>query len=410
MTLAEMQAKLIEHAEKARALQAQAEARDLTNEEAQQVDEALATVEKLQAAITRAERVQALGKPQPKSTPGVGPAPAPARGFADHNEFFRAVAFAAIRNQVDPRLLVNTAGDLQQESSGADGGYLLPVDKRSLQSLLTPPESIAGRCDPILTGSNAVTFPIDDDPVWSSSMGSADVAEGGTLTETKAQFKTLTTTLVKKGVLVRVTSEMLEDGTNIGAYVLNKTAQKLRWAIDKAAFAAFKASGALKTLTGTAGTYREATAPQNPKLAGVQKMWTSMIPEMRATAVWLVNPQFETVLQGYAVGNQPVYIPQGGISQAPFASLYGRPVIFSELSDALNVAGDIMLADPQSFFLAMKSAGPRTDVSIHSEFAKDVVGYRSYVRAVAASKFSALITRGDGSSTAGNAVVLAANS
>lgn len=380
-----------------------------TGDAAAELDESIGHLERLAGDIERAERLEAvqnkMSEPVRKTRPDGSTAKKNPSAFPDDNAFFRAVADAGIRNQVDPRLLRNTAGDIQQESVGADGGYVVPVDKRALQTLLVPPDSVAGRCDPLLTTSNAVTLPIDDDAVWSTSLAAAAVAEGGTLTETKGGFKSLTVSLAKQGVLVRITSEMLEDGTNIGPYVLNKTAQKLRWAIDKICWTAFLASGAKVSLTG--GTTGRTASAGNPILAGVQKMWISMLPEMRANAVWMANPQLETVLQGYSVGNVPVYIPAGGISQAPYSTLYGRPVIFSELCPAVGVAGDITLVDPSSYFLAMKSTGPRTDVSIHSEFAKDVVGYRSYVRVACASKFSAVITRGDGSSTAGNVVVIA---
>jgi hypothetical protein len=81
-------------------------------------------------------------------------------------------------------------------------------------------------------------------------------------------------------------------------------------------------------------------------------------------------------------------------------------VIYSELCPAVGSEGDLMLVAPDQFFCVMKSGGPRTDVSIHAEFAKDVVGYRSYIRAVCQSKFSSTITRGDGTA-AGTVITVA---
>lgn len=382
-----------------------------TGDAAEQIDQTITDLERAAADIVRAERLEAvqntMKEPVRKTQPAGATAKKAPTAFANESDFYRAVSAAALFNQIDPRLLRNTSGDVVQEAQGADGGYLLPVDKRSLQQLLVPPESIHGRTDILLTPSNAVTLPIDDDPVWSTVMGSSDLAEGGTLTEGKAVFKTATLSLVKKGILVRVTSEMLEDGTNIGPYVLNKTAQKLEWALSKMSFAAFLASGGKVTLAKTSG----AAANSAPDLANVQAMWTSMLVQHRANAVWIANPQLETVFQKYSVtgansGVFPIYIPAGGISEAPYAKIYGRPVIFSELSPAVGTEGDLMLTDPTTFFTVMKSGGPRTDVSIHAEFSKDVVGYRSYIRAVCASKFSTKITRGDGT-YAGNTITVA---
>lgn len=382
-----------------------------TGDAAEALDKALTDAERLTADIERQERLEAIqtkmSAPIHRTRPEGATAKKSPSAFPDDNAFFRAVADAALRNQIDPRLLRNASGDVVQEAQGADGGFLLPVDKRQLQVLLVPPEAICGKTDILLTPSNAVTLPVDDDPVWSSVVGGSDVAEGGSLTEGKVPFKSLTLSLVKKGTLVRVTSEMLEDGTNIGPYVLNKTAQKLSWALDKTCFTAFNASGAKITIAKTGG----AAAGSAPDLANVQAMWTKMLVQHRSNAIWLANPQLETAMQKYSVtgansGIFPIYIPAGGISEAPYAKLYGRPVIYSELCPAVGSEGDLMLVDPSSFFCVLKSGGPRTDVSIHSEFVKDVVAYRSYVRVVCASKFSAAITRGDGT-TAGNVVTVA---
>jgi HK97 family phage major capsid protein len=389
---------------------------DMTGNAAEALNSALDEAERLTGDIERAERAEALtqkiAQPNRKVRLDGSVAKKAPGTFADENEFFRALANIAYRNHVDPRLTPsNTSGDLAREGTGGDGGYLLPVDKRSLQVLLTQGnDTICGRTDILLTPSNAVTIPVDDDAQWSTIMGAADVSEGGTLTETKPSFKSLTLALVKKGVLVRVTSEMLEDGTNIGPYVLNKTASKLRWALDKTCFTAFHASGA-KVAVAYSGN-RDGTT-KLPTLAGIQKMWTSMLVEHRQNAIWIANPQLETVFQNYTIGSYaPAYLPAGGISGAPYSTIYGRPVIFSELAGvvgASNNATDLTLVDPTSFFCVLKSGGPRTDVSIHSEFAKDVVGYRSFVRVVCASKFSSQITRGDGSSVAGNVVTIASS-
>jgi HK97 family phage major capsid protein len=381
-----------------------------TGDAAVELDNALTEIERLAADIERQERFEAvqnkMGEPQRKTALPGATAKKKASAFEDDNQWFRAVADVALRNQIDPRLLRNAGGDVFQEAQGADGGFLLPVDKRSLQSLLVTPEAICGKTDILLTPSNAVTIPVDDDPAWSTAAGAADVSEGATLTEGKVQFKSLTLSLVKKGVLVRVTSEMLEDGTNIGPYVLGKTAQKLSWSLDKVCFAAFLASGAKIEIAKTVG----AAAGSAPDILNVQAMWVKMLIQHRSNAVWLANPQLETALQkmyvtGASSGVFPVYIPAGGLSEAPYAKLYGRPIIFSELCPAVGTTGDLMLVDPTSFFCVMKSGGPRTDVSIHSEFVKDVVAYRSYVRVVCASKFSAAITRGDGT-TAGNVITV----
>lgn len=305
------------------------------------------------------------------------------------------------------RAIQNATGDVFQESAAGDGGYLLPVDKRALISLLLPADTCCAMCDQVFTQSNSITVPVDEDADWSTSLAAGDVAEGAALTESKAAFKSLDLTLAKRGVLTRVTREMLEDNSGIGEYAVNKIARKLAWKLHTVCISAFLASGAKKTIAKTTG----AAVGSAPDLANIQKMWTGMLPDHRAGAVWLANPQLETVLQTLSVtgsggGVFPIYIPAGGLSEAPYGKLYGRPVMFMEGLPAIGTEGDLTLVAPSQFYLAMKQAGPRLGVSVDAEFKNDVVVYSGYIRAVCKSKFSAPITRADGS-TAGTVVTVA---
>lgn len=327
--------------------------------------------------------------------------------FAE-GEFLQAVTNAGMGRSLDPRLIQATAGDLVRESAGADGGYALPVDKRQLEMLLGSPEALHGLCDQLTTQTNAVTLPTDEDPDWSSTMAGTDVAEGAALTEQKPILLTQTLPLVKRGVLVRVTGEMVEDVLGIEQYVLSKSGRKLNFKLGAVAFATWLASPAKITNAKTAG----AAAGSPPDIGNLQKMWAQMLPEHQARAIWVMNPQLEPALQsmrldGAAGGTFPLYVPPAGVAGAPYSTIYGRPVLKWEGSPAIGTEGDFMLVCPSAFWCVMKANGPRSAASIHYEFAKDIVAYRSYVRMVCASKFSAPILRGDGVAHAGNVVSLA---
>jgi HK97 family phage major capsid protein len=62
----------------------------------------------------------------------------------------------------------------------------------------------------------------------------------------------------------------------------------------------------------------------------IDKMWSRMWGRSRANAVWLINqdvePQLAGLNQGVGVGGVPVYLPPGGLADAPFARLKGRPL------------------------------------------------------------------------------------
>jgi HK97 family phage major capsid protein len=370
-------------------------------EDAEALNAAVTEAEALDTAITVRERAESLqnrlAQPAPRVAKPTVVAPAKvvtAEGRLD--AFFTAL----------PRgesAVMNTAGDLFKEGTNADGGYLLPVDKRELLRLLAPPEMVHSRCDIIFTPSNATTIPVDEDPVWSSSLAAGDVVEAAALTEGKTAFGTVDISLVKRGALARVTREMLEDNTGIGEHVITKLTGKLAWKCHALAVAAFIAAPSKKQVAKTGG----AAVGSAPDIANVQAMWTSMLIPMREKAVWLANPQIETKLQGLLIPGStiPAYMPANGLADAPNGKLFGRPIYFIEGLPAVGTEGDLMLVDPTSFFCVMKSAGPRIAVSTEAEFKNDVVCYSGYVRCAFKSKFTAVITRAD-STTAGNVVTL----
>jgi HK97 family phage major capsid protein len=359
------------------------------------IDAALNRVEALSADLRRAERLDLLNTLRPaRAGLPVADVASPAL-----NAFFAALpkGFGAIQN---------TAGDVFQESQGADGGYLLPVDKRKFVSLIAPPTLMHSMCDTVFTPSNAVTLPIDSDTDWSTSLGANDVAEGAALTESKIGLGQVTATLVKAGALARVTREMLEDNTGIGEYVLGKIARKLAWRLHARCVTACLASGGKVTVAKTTG----AAAGSAPDIDNILAMDVSMLDTNLANAVWLANPKLKPYLAKLVLGQVPVFM-QGGTTGAGLAQgipdrLLGRPIFFVEGLPAVGTVGDLMLCDPTSMFQVLKTQGPRLEVSTEAEFVKDTVLYRGYVRSVCVSKWAATAQRAD-TSAVGNVVVLA---
>jgi len=66
----------------------------------------------------------------------------------------------------------------------------------------------------------------------------------------------------------------------------------------------------------------------------------------------------------------PVYVPAGGLSAAPFATLYGRPVVITEYNAALGTPGDILLAD-LSQYTKVDKGGVQAATSMHVAFLTD---------------------------------------
>ena len=96
-------------------------------------------------------------------------------------------------------------------------------------------------------------------------------------------------------------------------------------------------------------------------------------------AVWLINqlcyPQLFGLAQVVGTGGAPVWLPPGGMSAAPFGTLYGRPVVPVEYCEAPGTVGDIMLADLSQYQLVDKG-GVTAATSMHVAFLTDQQVFR----------------------------------
>ena len=79
------------------------------------------------------------------------------------------------------------------------------------------------------------------------------------------------------------------------------------------------------------------------------------------------------------IGTTPVYVPAGGLSEKPYETLFGRPVIPLEQCSALGEVGDIILADLNQYLLIDKG-GINAQSSIHVRFLYDENVFRFIYR------------------------------
>lgn len=383
---------------------AEAEGREMSQEEVIEVSNLTTQFDNLQAQVTTLEKLEAQaamlnGGQGRRTAPAPTGAPARVATVGNNANVLNAIVAAMPRGL---HAVQAAAGDLFRESQSADGGILLPVDKRALISLLAPPDLIHGRCDITTTTSNAASLPIDADADWSADLAAADVAEGATVDEGKVAFGSVDAVLGKSMVIARVTREMLEDNTGIGEYVLNKLARKLAWKLHAKAITAFLASGGKVTVAKSAG----AAAGSAPTLSNIQSMLTSLLTANRMAGVFLANPSLEPLLGNITIGNMPVYLPMGSIANEPYGKLYGRPIVFVDGLPAVGTTGDLAFVDPSTFWGVLKSVGPRVDMSTEAEFKNDIVVYKGSVRSHFVSKWSATVERPDGTD-AGNIALVA---
>jgi HK97 family phage major capsid protein len=127
-----------------------------------------------------------------------------------------------------------------------------------------------------------------------------------------------------------------------------------------------------------------------------------------ADYVWLISQEAEAQLPLMTIASSPswpAYLPPGGMSSAPYGSLFGRPVIPTEYNAALNTTGDIMLAS-LSQYQAISKGGVKSAASIHVAFTTDETAFRFIYRIDGQPTWAAALTPLHGSATQSPFVVL----
>ena len=234
---------LLDINEQVRVIQAKADAenRDLLEDEDTLIQSMFAKFEQTEEEIERRERINAMNqrllKAEPRqSAPEPMAAAAPRRrgpniemptdkgkwGFRDFGEFAASVAMAnnRVNGNVDPRLrdIRNAPSTYGNEGSGADGGFAVPPDFRTaIMETVLGEASLLGRTDQMQTTSNSITFPKDETTPWQTTGGFQVYWEGENdlLTQSKMQLKEETVKLNKLSCLVPVTEELLTDAASL---------------------------------------------------------------------------------------------------------------------------------------------------------------------------------------------------
>lgn len=401
----------------AKALQEQAdrESRELTPEEQTQITDLLNRFDKLGADIAQRERMDAqaaaLEAPRRKITPeppaaSVTPAPAQGQpsvtggnlvvagfgnaGFRNLGEFSLAVRQA--RNAEDPRLraIRMAASTYGSEGVGADGGYAVPPDFRTMiLKKVQGEESLLSYTDQMTTTSNEIVLPVDETTPWQSSGGvtTAWLGEGATLTGTKPALGAMNVRTNKLAALVPLTDELLADAASMDAYLANKVPDKITSALNAAIFSGTgvgQPAGILGAASAVTVAAEGGQTAATVNFANITKMWSRMYAPLRAKGVWIINQDVEPQLFSLIVTGGspalPAYLPPGGLSDKPYGQLFGRPVIYSEFAPAVGTVGDITFADLSQYITVVKAGGVRSDVSVHLYFDQDVTAFRFILR------------------------------
>ena len=417
----EMKAKREDARLKAMAVLNKAEAEDrfLSEDEQRDIDKYEEEIRSWDESIGRAEKLLAI-EPDDRSTekPEVKPTPAKdnEKRFASFGEQLMAAYRAATPGgKVDERLTTRAASGLN-ESTPSDGGFLVQQDfvtellKRTYETgiLASKVKKI-----PISTNANGMKInAIDEDSRANGSRwGGVQTyweGEADEITASKPKFRQMELSLKKLTGLCYATDELLQDAAALEAVIRQAFAEEFGFKIDDAILSGsgegeplgILNSGAIVTVA------KEASQTDTITVENLIKMWNRLWSRSRANAVWYINQELEPYLYTLKIGDKPVYIPAGGLSEKPYGTLFGRPVVPIEQCSAAGEVGDIILADIGQYLLIDKG-GIKSASSIHVRFLYDENVFRFIYRVDGKPIWTKPLTPYKGSATVSPFVTLA---
>ncbi len=362
----------------------------------------------------------------PKALPfaGLGDAAIddPRAGFRNFGEFAQAVKDACQPGKrPDDRLgiIAKTAG--MGETVGADGGFLVPTEfAQKLLARVYGDQSLLGMTDAYTISSNSITFPRSAETSRANGSRWGGVRaywrdEGEQGASTKPTFGSLQLTLRKLFVLIHASDELLSDAQGIALeqYLFRVASEEINFVVGDAILngtGTGQPTGILNSaplITVAKETGQAAATVVAPNIC---KMWARLWAPCRRNAVWLINQEVESQLHTMTVGTgasaMAAYLPPGGLSSKPFATLLGRPVLPVEWCPALGTQGDIVLADLRQYVTVSRGM-IESAMSIHLRFDYDESTFRFIFRVDGTPWWPGPLTPYKGTATQSSFVTLA---
>jgi HK97 family phage major capsid protein len=320
--------------------------------------------------------------------------------WANPGEFFKAVKTAAYYPSAeDPRLRSLKATGMS-EGVPADGGYLIPPQTASgIIERMLDVGGILSRCAPGTTVGNSMTYNGVDETTHVGSLYGGLVgywlSEAATKTASQPKWYQVELKLKKIAALCYATDEQLEDTAALQGWLMRTVPDVLRWYVESAIISGDgngKPLGITQAPCLVSQLRLDANEVNPDDFANMwSRRWTGA-----NDYVWLINPTVAAVMNMFAVGTFPVYMPAGSMVGVPHGTLYGRPVIETEHVPAFKSANDVILAS-LSNYQTLTKGGVQSATSIHVAFTTDETCFRFVYRIDGSPLWHSAVTPENGS-------------
>jgi HK97 family phage major capsid protein len=388
---------------------AQAESRDLSEEEdatfnsyAAQVEEIDGIIKSRQTSSTRTAKLDALTANQPKVNVGPSTAPRisdvregfesdPKGGFKNQQEFFASVQQAGMTGKLnDDRLKFRQAAGSDEHSGVNDayGGFTVPEGFMGGLMMVDPEiDPVAGLTTnlPVSTPTIHVNARVDKNHATSVTGGLRVYRREQTdeVSSSRMQTERITLTATSLMGVSYASEELLSDSPiSFATLVANGFAQEIGASIlneringtGVGQFEGVLTSPALVSVAKETGQKAASIQYEN-----VVNMYARQYGKNRA--IWVANhntlPALMQMNQSVGTAGIPAWQPSAR-EGAPNL-LLGRPIYFTEFCPTLGTVGDLLFVD-WSQYLEITLGGINTAESVHVRFLNNERAFRVSVR------------------------------
>lgn len=347
-------------------------------------------------------------------------------GFGFLGEFAQAVIRACDPHArvVDPRLAAIMAATGGSQSVPSDGGYLVPptFSNAIWDGLRMNPTDLMGRTNQFTVTGESITFPRNAEDTRAGGVVYGGVlaywiAEAAQMTATKPTFKKLKLEPQELAVLIYETDKLMRNSPiALEQYLRRAATEAIGFKVNEAIV---RGDGAGKPLgllnsSGLITVAKESgQAADTIVFENIVNMYARVHPTRRMASVWIHNQDIEPQLLALEnpSNNYPVFLPPGGLRDAPFGTLLGRPLIPVEHCSTLGDAGDIILVDLMAYATGLRggaAGGIRSAMSIHLRFDFNETAFRFLFEIDGQPWVDTPITPAQGSNTLSTHIALAA--
>lgn len=279
------------------------------------------------------------------------------------------------------------------EMQGQDGAFLIPPEFSNQLLMRTYENDLLSRCYMMPMTSNMLEIPAINETSRANGSRFGGVwakwrQEGGNTTPTKPSFDQVQIKPDSLSLYIQLTNEFIEDASviTIDQHLNFLAEQELTFVIGDAIvngtgttqMQGIMNSPAMVTVAKDAGQLSKTLTSSN-----IITMWSRLHHSCRKNAIWLydqtIEPALFTMTVGSAGANLAVFMPPGGLSDKPYATILGRPALPVEFCQQLGTPGDIILWDPGTYIVGMRQT-MQTASSIHVLFDTNESMYRFITR------------------------------